>query len=190
VTRRAARPAVFLDRDGVLNETGTRDGVPIPPPTAEQLQLLPGAGEACEFLAAAGLVLVVVTNQPDISRGSLEKAELERIHRRLSELVSLDAIYVCPHDDADGCPCRKPRPGLILQAAAELQLDLNHSVLVGDRWRDIEAAERAGVPSVHIKCNGGEPLRAPAGASFASLYDARETIIGLCESGTRKRSGQ
>jgi D-glycero-D-manno-heptose 1,7-bisphosphate phosphatase len=182
------RPAVFLDRDGVLNETGTRDGVPIPPPTAEQLHLLPGAGEACEFLAAAGLVLVVITNQPDVSRGTLEKAELERIHHRLNELVSLDAIYVCPHDDADGCPCRKPRPGMILQAAAELELDLNHSVLVGDRWRDIEAAERARVRAVHITCNGCEPLRTPADASFASLYEACETIIGLSRSGTRKRS--
>ncbi|MDP9092735.1 MAG: HAD family hydrolase [Actinomycetota bacterium] len=182
------RRAVFLDRDGVLNEAGLRDGGPIPPPSADHLRLLPGVAEACQYLAAAGLVLVVVTNQPDISRGALEPQELERMHRHLRGLVSLDAIYVCPHDDADGCPCRKPRPGLILQAARELDLDLNHSVLVGDRWRDIDAAQRAGVPSVHIKCNHGEPLRTPADATFASLYDARETIIGLSESGTTKRS--
>ncbi|MCU1655731.1 MAG: histidinol-phosphate phosphatase family protein [Pseudonocardiales bacterium] len=181
------RRAVFLDRDGVLVESGLRDGVPIPPPGVEQLRLLPGVIEAVDFFAQAGLVLVVVTNQPDVSRGILDLTELERMHRRLSDLLTLDAIYVCTHDDANGCPCRKPRPGMILQAAADLDLDLNHSVCVGDRWRDIDAAQRAGVHSVHIAWNDHEVLRTPADATFSSLYDAREAVIGLTLTDTRKR---
>lgn len=182
------RPAVFLDRDGVLNETGTRDGVPIPPADLEHFRLLPDVAEACAGLAGAGLVLVVVTNQPDVSRGTLDPGELDRMHRQLNDLLALDAIYVCPHDDADGCPCRKPRPGMILQAAADLGLDLNRSVCVGDRWRDIDAARRAGVHSVHIRGDGLEPLRAPADATFHNLYDAVEAIIGFARSEGRSWS--
>jgi D-glycero-D-manno-heptose 1,7-bisphosphate phosphatase len=178
---------VFLDRDGVLNSCGIRDGVPIPPPGVDEFQLLPGVADACARMAAAGLVLVVVTNQPDVSRGTLDPLELDRMHVLLNDLLPLDAIYVCTHDEVDGCPCRKPRPGMILQAAADLELDLNRSVCVGDRWRDIDAAQRAGVYSVHIAWNEGEALRAPADASFQSLHEAREAIIGLagCEPGTR-----
>lgn len=182
------RRAVFLDRDGVLNVSGSRDGVPIPPPSVEQFRLLPGVVEACISLATASFVLVVVTNQPDVSRGKLDLRELDRMHLRLNELLPLDAIYVCTHDDADGCPCRKPRPGMILQAAADLELDLNRSVCVGDRWRDIDAAQRAGVYSVHIAGKNEESLKAPADATFCSLYDAREAIIGFTGSEARKRS--
>lgn len=182
------RRAVFLDRDGVLNEACLREGVPVPPPSLAQFRLLPGVAQACTSLAAAGFVLVVVTNQPDVSRGVLDPSELERIHLRLSELLPLDAIYVCTHDDADGCPCRKPRPGMILQAAADLELDLNRSVCVGDRWRDIDAAQRAGVYSVHLAWNDRESLRAPADATFYSLYDAQDAIIGFTGSGATKPS--
>jgi D-glycero-D-manno-heptose 1,7-bisphosphate phosphatase len=182
------RPAVFLDRDGVLNETSSRAGVSVPPPDAEHFQLLPGVSDACASLAAAGLVLVVVTNQPDVSRGLLDPGVLDRMHRRLNDLLTLDAIYVCPHDTADGCPCRKPRPGMILQAAADFGLDLNRSVCVGDRWRDIDAAAHAGVRAVHIAGNDPEPLRAPADASFLSLYDAVDAVIGFTQSSARDGS--
>jgi len=182
------RPAVFLDRDGVLNETGMRHGVPTPPPGVEHFRLLPRVAEACAALAASGLVLVVVTNQPDVSRGTLDPSELDRIHRRLNDLLPLDAIYVCTHDEADGCPCRKPRPGMILKAAADLELDLNRSVCVGDRWRDIDAALHAGVRSVHIAGNDLEPLRAPADATFNSLYDAVDTAIAFTHAEARNGS--
>ncbi len=103
------------------------------------------------------------------------------MHLHLLDELPLDAIYVCPHDDADGCPCRKPRPGMILQAAADLDLDLNHSVCVGDRWRDIDAAQRAGVHSVHIAWNHQEELHLPADMTFASLDDSRAAIVGLAD---------
>jgi len=145
----------------------------------KQLRLLPGVSEACHALAKAGFVLIVVTNQPDVGRGTLDPRELERMHLRLNELLPLDAIYSCVHVDGDGCPCRKPRPGMILQAAADLGIDLNRSVCVGDRWRDIEAAQSARVYSVLIVRNDREPLRARPDATFQSLYDALETIIGF-----------
>jgi D-glycero-D-manno-heptose 1,7-bisphosphate phosphatase len=179
VTRRAA---VFLDRDGVLNESYLEDGGPVPPRKADDFHLLPGVVEACESFAAAGLVLVVVTNQPDIARGDLRQTDLDAIHSLLRAQLPVDDIVVCPHDNAEGCPCRKPRPGMILDAAARLELDLNRSVVVGDRWRDIDAARRAGVHSIHIEWNHGEQLHAPADATFASLFEAKDHILAFTTS--------
>lgn len=173
------RPAVFLDRDGVLNEVFIREGVPTPPQSIDQFRLLPGVAEACAELRAAGFVLVVVTNQPDIARGTQTRAAVDRIHEHLRALVSLDEICVCPHDDADGCACRKPQPGMLLEAAERLNLDLSRSVCVGDRWRDIEAAQRAGVRSVHIEGNYGEQPVVGADAVAASLLDAMAWIRTL-----------
>jgi D-glycero-D-manno-heptose 1,7-bisphosphate phosphatase len=167
---------VFLDRDGVLNEVFIRDGVPTPPHSISQFRLLPGVAQACAELRAAGLVLVVVTNQPDIARGTQTRAAVDRIHELLRTLVALDEICVCPHDDADGCACRKPRPGMLLEAAARLNLDLRASVCVGDRWRDIEAAQRAGVRSVHIECHYDEKPVVGADAVASSLPDAMAWI--------------
>lgn len=172
----AGRPAVFLDRDGVLNEVFIRNGVPTPPQSIGQFRLLPGVAEACAELRAAGLVLVVVTNQPDIARGSQSRAAVDQIHEKLRALVPLDEICVCPHDDADGCTCRKPRPGMLLEAAERLNLDLSRSVCVGDRWRDIEAAQRAGVRSVHIECHYDEKPAVGADAVASSLPDAMTWI--------------
>lgn len=171
------QPAVFLDRDGVLVESRVVDGVPLPARRAADLRLLDGVAAACRSLHDAGLALVVVTNQPDVARGALAPDEIEVMHQRLREWLPLDEIVVCPHDDADDCPCRKPRPGMILDAAERLGLDLRRSVLVGDRWRDIEAARRAGISSVHIDWGHGEPLSTPADATFGSLEQAVEHIL-------------
>lgn len=150
------RPAVFLDRDGVLNEVTVRDGIPVPPPDVAQVRLLPGVAAACWRLRELGFVLVVVTNQPDIARGVRSRATVDRIHARLRAQLPLDEIVVCPHDDADGCACRKPRPGMILAAAGQLGLDLSRSFCIGDRWRDIEAARRAGVAAILVDRQYGE----------------------------------
>ncbi len=150
MTTQALRPAVFLDRDGVLNEVVVRDGRPHPPPDVEHMRLLPGVSQACETLRAAGLPLIVVTNQPDIGRGTADAAHVARINERLRESLDLDEVIVCPHDDADDCPCRKPRPGMLLDAAGRYGIDLSASVMVGDRWRDIEAGKAAGTRTVFI----------------------------------------
>jgi D-glycero-D-manno-heptose 1,7-bisphosphate phosphatase len=151
----------------------------MPPSGAAEFRLLPGVLEACRAFHDAGLVLVVVTNQPDLSRGRLAQAELASMHETLRRELPLDDVVVCPHDDADGCPCRKPRPGMILDAARRLDLDLNRSVCVGDRWRDVEAGRRAGVHTVHIDWGHGEPLRSAADATFGSLSAATDHVLGV-----------
>ncbi|MDX6204497.1 MAG: D-glycero-D-manno-heptose 1,7-bisphosphate phosphatase [Frankiales bacterium] len=182
------RPAVFLDRDGVLNEAFVEGGKPAPPRDPAQFRILPGVIEACSAFAAQGLALVVVTNQPDVARGTLRRTELEAMHAILRESLPLDEILVCDHDDADGCPCRKPRPGMILDAAQRLRLDLNRSVAVGDRWRDIDAARRAGVHAVHIEWDHGETLHTPPDATFSSLFQASEHILAFTTSAPRPRA--
>jgi D-glycero-D-manno-heptose 1,7-bisphosphate phosphatase len=174
---------VFLDRDGVLNEVEVRDGTPVPPSTVEGLRLLPGVVDACQRLHDLGYALVVVTNQPDIARGTQTKSEVDRIHEHLRRQLPLDDVVVCPHDDPDDCPCRKPRPGMLLDAAQRLGLDLTTSVSVGDRWRDIEAARRAGVFAVYVDRGYGERKAADPDAVVASLPDAVGVIEAFREQG-------
>ena len=148
-SRGALSRAVFLDRDGVLNEAVIREGKPYPPADADELKVTTGAREALEALRAAGYLLVVVTNQPDVARGTQTREAVDAIHARLRRELPLDAVYACCHD-GDGCDCRKPKPGLLLQAAAEMGIDLGRSFMVGDRWRDVDAGARAGCRTVFL----------------------------------------
>ncbi|MCO5166753.1 MAG: HAD-IIIA family hydrolase [Planctomycetes bacterium] len=146
-SRAPSRPAAFVDRDGVLNRRPGRGHVL----RAEDLDVLPHAAEGLVALRALGYAIVVVTNQRAVALGTLAPAELGRIHARLTlELArggaTVDRIEHCPHDDQDGCACRKPRPGMLLRAAEALGLDVSRSVLIGDDPRDLAAAEAAGVP--------------------------------------------
>jgi D-glycero-D-manno-heptose 1,7-bisphosphate phosphatase len=173
----ALRRAVFLDRDGVVNEAVVRDGRPYPP-RLDELRIVPGTAAALDALRAAGFELVVVTNQPDLARGTRTPAEVDAIHRRLAGELPLSRFYVCPHDDADGCDCRKPRPGLLTRAARELGLDLSGSYLVGDRWRDVAAGQAAGVATVFLDRGYAEqrPER-PADATVDDLPGAVRWIL-------------
>jgi D-glycero-D-manno-heptose 1,7-bisphosphate phosphatase len=171
-----SRAAVFLDRDGVLNEVDVRNGSPYPPAGVERLRLLPGVVEACHRLRELGFLLVVVTNQPDIARGKQTREEVDRMHDALRARLPLDEIVVCAHDDADNCRCRKPRPGMILDAAERLDINLRASVCVGDRWRDVEAAKRAGVTAIFVDRGYRERRPTDADAVVASLLDAVEFI--------------
>jgi len=144
-----SRPAVFLDRDGVLNRAFLQsDGKTHPPANPEELELLPGVIEACMMLKKAGFLLVVVTNQPDVARGTQCREVVEAIHDRLRHLVPVDDIRVCYHDNTDNCACRKPKSGLLLAAVQDRGIDLSRSFMVGDRWTDIEAGRRAGCQTV------------------------------------------
>ncbi len=142
--------AVFLDRDGVLNEPVVRNGKPFPPADASELIVSNGAFSALSELRDRGFLLVCVTNQPDIARGTLSRDTVDAIHARLLAALPLERILVCPHDDVDGCRCRKPKPGLIEEAARDLAIDAGRSYLVGDRWRDIDAGAAAGCRTVLI----------------------------------------
>ncbi len=172
-----ARPAVFLDRDGVLNRAVVKAGKPYPPGRIEDLEILPGVASACRELRDAGFDLVVVTNQPDIARGTLTHAAIESFHNRLKAELPIDHWEVCPHDDSDRCGCRKPEPGLIERAAERLGLDLSRSVVVGDRWRDIEAGQRAGCRTVFL--DYGYTEQRPTGQNHTSrtLLAAKDWII-------------
>ncbi|MBC7809612.1 MAG: HAD family hydrolase, partial [Burkholderiales bacterium] len=142
--------AVFLDRDGVLNAITVRDGVPYPPDSAADFVLLSGVVEACSSLRKAGFMLIVVTNQPDVARGTQTRAEVEAINQRVTDALPIQAVMTCYHDSADNCDCRKPKPGLILQAAQQWNIDLAASFIVGDRWSDIAAGQAAGCRTVFI----------------------------------------
>lgn len=168
------RRAVFLDRDGVLNRAPVRAGRPQSVLRLEEVELLPGVPEACRMLRDEGFVLVVVTNQPDVARGTLSRAAAEIIHDFLRRQLPIDDIRVCYHDDADGCECRKPRPGMLLAAAREWGIDLARSFMVGDRWRDMEAGRRAGCRTVFIDYHYAESR--PAGFDFAT-----DSLIGAAK---------
>lgn len=172
----SGRPCVFLDRDGVLNETAVRGGRPHPPSSVRDLRVLPGVPETCTRLRRAGFLLVVVTNQPDITRGNTDPRTVNAINASLRRQVPLDALYLCPHDDADGCACRKPRPGLLVQAASDLDLDLARSYMVGDRWRDIEAGQSAGCRTIFVDRGYDEKKPVAPDAVVASLPDAETWI--------------
>jgi D-glycero-D-manno-heptose 1,7-bisphosphate phosphatase len=171
------KPAVFLDRDGVLNEAVVRGGKPYPPDSAAETRVAPDAPAAIARLKDLGLILIVVTNQPDVARGRQTRAEVEAIHRRLRETLPLDDFLSCFHDDADACACRKPRPGLILEGAARHAVDPSRSYLVGDRWRDIDAGRAAGCRTIWIDRGYAErgPSQ-PPDATVASLAEAAEWI--------------
>ena len=111
------RPAAFLDRDGVLNRSIVRDGKPYPPASLAELEIVPEALDALTDLKAAGFLLPVVTNQPDAARGTQTTENIDAINARLAEALPLDGIYVCFHAQDGECECRKPKPGLLLQAA-------------------------------------------------------------------------
>jgi D-glycero-D-manno-heptose 1,7-bisphosphate phosphatase len=151
------RAAVFFDRDGVLNEAVVRDGRPLPPTTVDDVMIRDDVREACRRLSDAGLLLVVVTNQPDIARRTTTWRVVDAINAHLTDELGLDAVYVCPHDEGDACGCRKPAPGLLLDAAEDWGVDLTRSLMVGDRWRDIEAGRRAGVTTVWVRRDYREP---------------------------------
>ncbi|MCE5262690.1 MAG: HAD family hydrolase [Deltaproteobacteria bacterium] len=166
--------AVFLDRDGTINEEcGYIDRI-------EALRLIPGAAAAIRQINESGLKVVVVTNQSGVARGLFDEAFVGRANARLSEMLAaegalIDAFYYCPHHPTEGkgrylqtCTCRKPAPGMLLKAAAELGIDRRRSYLVGDTLKDIEAGTRAGVRGILVRTGYGEE-------SAASLARSPET---------------
>jgi len=172
------RRAVFLDRDGVLNEPVVRDGKPYPPASPDELVICDGAPAALRDLRGHGFALVCVTNQPDVARGTVGNETVDAINARLMSTLPLDAIFVCRHDDADDCMCRKPRPGLMHQAAEQLGIDVSKSYLVGDRWRDIEAGAAANCRTVLVDRGYQERSSSvPPDASVPSIVAAVAWII-------------
>ena len=174
------RRAVFLDRDGVLNRAVVREGRPYPPAGVAEVEILSGVAEALKALHRAGFLLLVVTNQPDVARGTLSAGTVAAIHNHLRSVLTLDGIYACLHDDADHCSCRKPQPGLLLQAAAEWSVDLAASFMIGDRWRDMEAGRQAGCVTVLVDYGYREKLCSEPDRRVVSLREAADWILAEC----------
>jgi D-glycero-D-manno-heptose 1,7-bisphosphate phosphatase len=181
--------AVFLDRDGVLNRAVVREGKPYAPRDLSEFEILPGVPEATHQLRRAGFDLIVVTNQPDVVRGKVTRADVEAINARVKSDLGVDEILTCFHDDADACMCRKPRPGFMFQMQDERGIDLSRSFVVGDRWRDIEAGRNAGCRTVFIDHHYAEPRPLHlADHVCGSLKEAACWILsigGLTDSNTR-----
>jgi len=145
------KQAVFIERDGVLNAVRVEKQQQVTPLTLEDFELREDAAPLLKKLKAAGLILIATTNQPGLSRGYLSRRELDRMHERLRKAFPLDEILVCPHDETDRCPCRKPKPGLFSEAAFKWHLNLDHSYVISDKWQDAEAARIAGCTSLLLE---------------------------------------
>jgi D-glycero-D-manno-heptose 1,7-bisphosphate phosphatase len=171
-------PAVFLDRDGVINANLERDGKPVAPTNLEDFRLLPGVEAAVAELKQAGYLVIVCTNQPDVATGRTPRATVEAMHAQLRAKLPVDDIKVCFHTDADGCLCRKPKPGMLLEAAHEYSIDLARSYMVGDRWRDVVAGNAAGCLTIFI--DYGYEQAGPNHPDYVvrSLSEAAAIILG------------
>ena len=173
------RRAVFLDRDGVINASVIRDGKPYPPASLEELKILPGVVDAIRSLRDAGFAVVLVTNQPDVATGIQRREVVETMHRNLRNELLIDDIRVCYHTDSDNCTCRKPEPGMLLEAAHDLEIDLTSSFMVGDRWRDVEAGKAAGCYTFFIDYGYLEMKPESPDMVVGSLEEAGKMILSM-----------
>ena len=171
--------AVFLDRDGVINRAITRDGLPFPPMSLGDFKILPGVPEACVKLKSAGFLLVVATNQPDVGRGIVPRELVEAMNAQMQKVIQLDRIEICFHPGrgASDCDCRKPKPGMLLRAAKELNIDLAQSWMVGDRWRDIDCGHAAGCKTIFIDSGYVEALKQKPDFSAGNLGAEADIIL-------------
>lgn len=168
--------AVFLDRDGVINKVIINNGKPFSPISFKQLEILPGVKESILKLKSLNFVCLVVTNQPDFSRGKVKKNTIIKMNNYLKDEIKLDDIFVCYHDDHDKCKCRKPKPGLLLDAGKKWNIDLKKSYIIGDRWKDIEAGKCAGCKTIFIDCNYKETKPSSPDFTTDSLLNAVHLI--------------
>ncbi len=171
----SGRPAIFLDRDGIINQAVVRAGKPYPPASLSELELIPGAIDSLKKLADAGYVLIGITNQPDVARGTQTREVVETINSYIKTELPITEIFACYHDNQDDCPCRKPKPGLILEGAKKFDIDLTKSWMVGDRWKDISAGQAAGLRTVFVDYHYDETYSGPS-ADFII-----ENMAGLAE---------
>jgi D-glycero-D-manno-heptose 1,7-bisphosphate phosphatase len=168
--------AVFLDRDGVLIHNHVRGGRPYAIAAGEEAKLIDGVVDACAKLKRLGFLLVMVTNQPDVATGQTPRHFVDETNAALAATLALDDVEVCFHADADNCACRKPKPGLLLDAACKLDIDVTKSFMVGDRWRDVEAGKNAGCMTILIDYGYTEKSPSPPDHVTSSLLAAADWI--------------
>lgn len=174
---RRVKQAVFLDRDGVINRAVVREGKPYPPASMEQFEFLQGVVGTANALRKAGFLIIVVTNQPDVATGLQKREVVDEMHQLLRDAGICDDVKVCFHTDSDNCDCRKPKPGMLVEAAREWQIDLERSFMVGDRWRDVAAGKAAGCYTFLVDCKYNERPADRPDAIVASLEEAGNLIL-------------
>jgi D-glycero-D-manno-heptose 1,7-bisphosphate phosphatase len=178
ISLRMTNKAIFLDRDGVLNQSFVIDGKPFPPSSLQDLVIIEDVPDALKRLKTAGFYLIGITNQPDVARQKTSKAAVSEIHQFLIKELGLDDIFACFHDDSDVCSCRKPKPGLIFEAAKKYHIDCSQSYMIGDRWKDIEAGYQARCKTILMQYHYDEQtsLMAP-NFTTTTLMDAANWIL-------------
>jgi D-glycero-D-manno-heptose 1,7-bisphosphate phosphatase len=183
------RRAVFLDRDGVLNTCTVRGSTPYPPNDVSELCVEEGAHEATRKLKEAGFMLLVVTNQPDVARGTQTRDKIEAINAELCRQLPIDDVAVCYHDNSDNCDCRKPKAGLLTTLATKWGVDLHHSYIVGDRSGDVLAGEAAGVRTFLVERPYSKADRCRPDFTVSSLSHAADIILTLAHASPSPRPG-
>jgi len=143
-----------------------------------EMEILPGVPEALERLHKIGYLLIVVTNQPDVARGTIPRSVVEEMNSYLASCLPIDEFRTCFHDSVDHCSCRKPSPGSLLDAAASHGIDLKESFMVGDRWRDVEAGKRAGCQTIFVDCGYAERQPDQFDYRVGSLPEAVSIVLG------------
>lgn len=171
--------ALFLDRDGVINKLIIREGKAQAPYTLEEFELFPGVLEACLQFKKNGYLLVVVTNQPDVARGWVNKESVEMINQKVRELLPVDEIKICYHTNSDQCACRKPMPGMLLEAASELSIDMQKSFMVGDRYSDMAAGVSAGCSTILVGAGDTQGSYPTPNFQVDSLFECLEKIFSF-----------
>ena len=170
--------AVFLDRDGVINQAQVRDGHPFSPADMTEFFWVEPIKEVTLELKSLGYLLFCVTNQPDVGRGLQSREGVESFHAAILAELPIEKVFVCYHDDRDQCSCRKPRPGLIVNAQKEYGLNLAASWLIGDRWKDIDAGAAVGCNTVFLEYGYDEKLRTKPDHTISQLAQVVPLIRG------------
>lgn len=151
-----------------------RGGKPYAAECLNEMQVVPGAAADLRLLKERGFLLIVITNQPDVRRGTQTQAAVDGMNDLLRQELPLDDVFVCFHDDFDECDCRKPRPGLLLRASAKYGIDCRRSFMIGDRWRDVDAGHAAGCTAVLIDYQYAE--RPPASEPDTRVTNLKEAV--------------
>lgn len=170
--------AVILDRDGVINAVTVTNGIPQPPRGLSDLQLLPGVTTAIEKLKQSGFLVFCLSNQPEISRGTINQEDVYQISDYLTSELGIIEVFVCHHDDEDECICRKPKPGGINYFIEKYSLDKSQCFMVGDRWKDIDAGISAGCRTIFIENHYAEEKPSKQDFSVKSLDEAVQIVLG------------
>jgi D-glycero-D-manno-heptose 1,7-bisphosphate phosphatase len=168
--------AIFLDRDGVINNIIVNKGLPSSPSKFEEFKILPGVRESISKLKKLNFYCILVTNQPDVSRGKIKKEIVDKMNEYIKKELDLNDVFVCFHDDEDNCKCRKPKPGLILDATKKWNINLKKSYMIGDRWKDIDAGTKSGCKTIFIDNKYNESIKSKPNFVSKDLLNAVKII--------------